>query len=451
MVGACSTSSHMTRLFPSSEVIVPGDPADSGFHRLETPDAFRWIGREARCLLPTEALTRLERPMIRVTAQNGSTEVHLSLYVDGRFVGTQPIDRYGSYYFAVAPGHAAKSSSVEILLRVDHAESVDGDPRVLGVAIYGIDSIDLNAGWDSFEERRYLADQIKVFRPTESGLSRVLSGLRLGPESLILDVGAGMGWTTVTLAARTGAMIHGVDLRRYDSLTGRSFKAELLQRFERHLPVLMGEQDFKRFGELPTLIDACSFQTMDAERLLFQDDLFDFVFSLNALEHIRRPERALRECSRVLKPGGQLFCLFMPIYFADSGHHLGGLIDIPWIHLLYDRSEIKQLIRASGKPPNEVDNILDSLNGYSLKRYVEMFARSDLNILEQQIHRGFSLAGSETSEEFRRVSARYPEQELSTLGMTVVLQKPRRTPVRSWRRRMAGTGGPLAEGRTEEG
>ena len=426
----------MMRLFPSSEILVAGAPAESGFYRLEMPDGRRWIGREATCLLPTEALTRLARPIIRVTAQNGSTESHLSLYADGRFIGTQPIDRYGGYYFTLPPGYAAKSSSVEILLRVDQAHSVEGDPRALGVAIYGIDPIDLNAGWDSFEERRYLADQIKVFRPTESCLSHVLSGLGLGPDSLILDVGAGMGWTTVTLAARTGARIHGVDLRRYDSVTGRSFKAELLQRLERHLPVLTREQDFTRFGELPLLIDACSFHTMDAERLLFQDELFDFVFSLNALEHIRRPERALRECSRVLKPGGQLFCLFMPIYFADAGHHLGSLTEIPWIHLLYDRSDIKKLIRASGKPPNEVDNILDSLNGYSLKRYVEMLARSDLDILEQQIHRGFALAGSETSEEFRRVSARYPEQELSTLGMTVVLQKPRRTPARGWRRKM---------------
>jgi SAM-dependent methyltransferase len=417
------TSSKLTRLFPYSEILVTGAPAESGFYALETPDAFRWIGQEARCLLPTERVTRIVRPMLRVTAKNGPREALLSLYANGHFLGTQQIDRYGCYYFGLPPGHATKSASLEIGLRVAHAESTEDDPRMLGVAIYGIDPIDMNGGWDSFEERRYLGDQVKVFRPAESSLSSVLSNLSLGPDSLVLDVGAGMGWTTVILAAKTGARVHGVDLRRYDSVTGPSFKAELLKRFERHLSVLMREPGLERFRDLEQLIDACSFYTMDAERLLFRDQLFDFVFSLNALEHIRRPERALRECSRVLKPGGQLFCSFMPIYFADSGHHLSGLTDVPWVHLLYDRREIKRLIRDSGKLPNEVDNILNSLNGYSMKRYLEMFKRTDLYTLEQRIHQGFSIVGAERSEEFRRVRARFPERELSTLGMTVVLQK----------------------------
>lgn len=45
-------------------------------------------------------------------------------------------------------------------------------------------------------------------------------------------------------------------------------------------------------------------RVMDAHRLEYPDDTFDFVFSFHALEHMQDPEKVLAEMSRVLKPGG---------------------------------------------------------------------------------------------------------------------------------------------------
>jgi SAM-dependent methyltransferase len=413
----------MVRLFPSSEIFVPNQPEENGFHELELPDAFRWIKDEARCLLPAETIARLSSPMLKITATVGRSERFLSVYMNGDFLGTQRIEQYGSYYYHMPSERITKLGLVEICLRVDRVEPTESDVRLLGLPLYGIEAIDLSSGWDGFEERRYLADQVRVFRATESPLSALLDSLKLAPESLILDVGAGMGWSTVLLAAKTGSEVLGVDLHRYDSLTGDSFKGELLRRFRRHLPVLAQEPGFDRFQHLERVIDACAFYTMDARRLLFRDGLFDFVFSLNAFEHIPDPRRALQDVSRVLKPGGHVFLLFMPLYFADGGHHLSHLTDIPWIHLLYERAEIKKMILDAGNVPNEVDHILDSLNGYSLSQYLEIFDKTDLDVLEKHIHRGFSLAGAEKSEEFRKLKMTYPEEELTTLGLTVILQK----------------------------
>jgi hypothetical protein len=89
----------MVRLFPSSEIFVPNHPEQHGFYDLELPDAFRWIKQEAKCWLPAEHLTHLSSPMLRVTATIGRNECFLSVYLDGDFLGTQGIDRYGSYYF----------------------------------------------------------------------------------------------------------------------------------------------------------------------------------------------------------------------------------------------------------------------------------------------------------------------------------------------------------------
>jgi len=413
----------MIRLFPSSEIVVPSDPEAHGFYDLELPDAFRWIRQEAKCWLPIERLASLAHPMLRVTATAGSQERFLSVYLNDHFLETQRIDRYGSYYFHVPSRPSTISGLLEICLRVNYAVPVASDPRTLGIVLYGIDAIDLDSDWNGFEERRYLADQVRVFRSTPFPLSRLLEDYPLTRDSLVLDVGAGIGWSTMLLAAKTGARVFAVDLHRYDSSTGDSFRGELLKRFKRHLPVLIQESGLERFRHLEQLVDSCSFFTMDAQQLLFRDNLFDFIFSMNAFEHIPDPGQALQEMSRVLKPGGYVFLVFNPLYFSDSGHHLAGLIDIPWVHLLYERSDIKKLILEAGKIPNEVDNILNSLNGYTPQQYFEIFESTDLQVLEKYIERGFTYSKSEQSEAFVKLKEKYSEEALTTLGMAIVLKK----------------------------
>lgn len=48
--------------------------------------------------------------------------------------------------------------------------------------------------------------------------------------------------------------------------------------------------------------------------LPFPDDSFDVVTSLANLEHLQKPEQALREINRVLRPGGRLFLTTPSLY-----------------------------------------------------------------------------------------------------------------------------------------
>lgn len=45
----------------------------------------------------------------------------------------------------------------------------------------------------------------------------------------------------------------------------------------------------------------------DAYHLPFPDEFFDVVTAMDFLDHVEDPDRVVRECARVLKPGGHFF------------------------------------------------------------------------------------------------------------------------------------------------
>lgn len=60
-----------------------------------------------------------------------------------------------------------------------------------------------------------------------------------------------------------------------------------------------------------------TFQVEDAYNLSFQDAEFDKVICCNALQTMKMPIKAIQECNRVLKPGGEF--LSFTYCFGDSG------------------------------------------------------------------------------------------------------------------------------------
>ncbi|WP_185971064.1 class I SAM-dependent methyltransferase [Alkalicoccobacillus porphyridii] len=98
------------------------------------------------------------------------------------------------------------------------------------------------------------------------------------------------------------------------------------------------------------------FLKMNAERLAFDDDSFDSVCISNSLHHLMRPEAALNEMKRVLKPGGLFLINEM---FSDQQteeqvthmlyHHLEADIDAelgtPHKHT-YKKQEILDMVHG---------------------------------------------------------------------------------------------------------
>lgn len=81
-------------------------------------------------------------------------------------------------------------------------------------------------------------------------------------------------------------------------------------------------------------------------QLPFSNQEFDVVLSFGVLEHVPNDLESLKELSRVLKPGGLLFCYFLPYPFSWTQKlaHIKG----DFYHdRFYNRKTVNQLLQAS--------------------------------------------------------------------------------------------------------
>lgn len=126
------------------------------------------------------------------------------------------------------------------------------------------------AGWAHFAP-------LQVF--TTEPAARLVRFAEIGPGNRVLDVACGTGVVAVT-AARRGAAVTGLDLT----------------------PQLL---DVARDNAQTAAVDI-DWREGDAESLPFQDDTFDVVVSQFGHMFAPRPDVALGEMLRVLKPGGTI-------------------------------------------------------------------------------------------------------------------------------------------------
>ena len=104
----------------------------------------------------------------------------------------------------------------------------------------------------------------------------------VGPASSVLDVCAGLGGPARFLARRFGCHVAGLDLNRGRCAAGRRLTA--LVRLHRRVTMVNG----------------------DAQSLPFRAGSFTAVLSQEGLLHVPDKGAVLRECARVLVPGGRI-------------------------------------------------------------------------------------------------------------------------------------------------
>jgi tocopherol O-methyltransferase len=113
-------------------------------------------------------------------------------------------------------------------------------------------------------------------------IEQLLQWSGVGQPASILDVGCGVGGSSLVLAERYGAAVTGITLS----------PVQRQRACERARQARLDEQ--------------VDFMVADAMAMPFEADRFDLVWSLESGEHMPDKRHFLQECLRVLRPGGRL-------------------------------------------------------------------------------------------------------------------------------------------------
>ncbi len=116
-------------------------------------------------------------------------------------------------------------------------------------------------------------------------IDELLAWAQVQQAEQILDVGCGIGGSSLYLAQKFNAAVTGITLSPVQA-TRATERAQVAARSVR-----------------PTEPDA-QFQVADALNMPFENEKFDLVWSLESGEHMPDKVKFLQECYRVLKPGG---------------------------------------------------------------------------------------------------------------------------------------------------
>jgi len=119
----------------------------------------------------------------------------------------------------------------------------------------------------------------------------------------------------------------------------------------------------------------------DITKTRFKPSSFDVIYSFNAMEHVMAPKKAMNEMWRILRPGGQIFLHFGPLYNSMYGAHAYRSVPIPFIQHLFTNEEIAVYTIVKDLPMPDFDT-----NGWSLAQWRGLFkdGRFEIMTYEEQ-------------------------------------------------------------------
>lgn len=219
-----------------------------------------------------------------------------------------------------------------------------------------------------YSEAEDFKEKIGVFSRMVSAMSLMQSQSKIQDCKLALEIG-GSGGLLAGIVSNVGPKVLCSDI------------VDVQVKYNGEFPKLLKEK-FQR-NDLDLDLGKIEFHTMDAQHLIYGDEKFDFVFSLNALEHIPDPIKAINEVWRVLRPGGMFYASFDPIWTADSGSHFLHYTKEPWLHLLVDDDEYCELMKSAGAVEWELNEYRTAMNRLPAGFYIKNLKKNLEELFEK--------------------------------------------------------------------
>jgi SAM-dependent methyltransferase len=214
----------------------------------------------------------------------------------------------------------------------------------------------------------------------------------------VLDLGCGHGAMSVD-AARAGATVLGVDLdaERIEFSTAN---------VQEHYPELASRLRFRE-------VDLVAAPEPELK------EHFDVVLSKDTFEHVEDVEAMLTAIHHLLKPDGQLWAGFSPLYSSPDGDHGRTGLRLPWAHAIMPRSRVlKAASRFNERPVERLDDI--GLNGMTSAEFFRYAQNAGLYVESALFNQG----GKRFMGVFSQVRKIQVLEPYFTIGIYSVMRRP---------------------------
>lgn len=208
-----------------------------------------------------------------------------------------------------------------------------------------------------FSEQEYTTEKYVI--PYILEFIKLTGGLR------VLEIGCGEGGNLKPFL-EVGCSVTGIDLSESKIEQGRTLFAEHPQKEQLH------------------------FICDDIYNLHTPEQLFDFIFLRDVIEHIHNQEYFLQFVKQLLAPNGTIFFAFPPWQNPFGGHQQVCknrlLSHLPWMHLL-PKKLYAALLKLGGENRQVIDGLLEvKQTGISIDRFEKILRNENYRILKKTLY-----------------------------------------------------------------
>lgn len=146
---------------------------------------------------------------------------------------------------------------------------------------------------------------------------------------------------------------------------------------------------------------------------------FDIVLSKDTFEHVDDVEAMLSAISKLLKPNGELWAGFSPLYWSPGGDHGRTGLRLPWAHAFMPQSFVLKASSRYNKKP--VDRLYDiGLNGMTSPEFFSYAQKAGFHVDSVLFNRG----GKRFMGLFSEIRKIPILERYFTIGVYTVMRKP---------------------------